>query len=164
MQELAEPKKPGLRKWHWLLIGLGVIVLVVIAFTVNGSSSEPEQASNIAELEAKQASKVSITYKVDTSQDWEEGDPRATRPAASITVEKPTGNSQSDVDLPLKNKQGDDGLTIDFDAGSFVYISAQKTQGYGTITCSIYADGTKISENSASGEYSIATCKGKAEQ
>lgn len=45
--------------------------------------------------------------------------------------------------------------------GAHVYISGQALNGR-TLTCRITVDGVLISENTSSGEYSIATCSGTA--
>lgn len=81
-------------------------------------------------------------------------------PSADLTAEMPTGTSQITVDLPLKNKSGDTGLTMSFKPGSFVYVSAQKGDYIGNIICRIYVDDVLISENEATGAHSIASCKG----
>jgi hypothetical protein len=85
--------------------------------------------------------------------------------SADITVQTPTGTSQQQgVDVPLENKEGTPGLHFtDFAPGAFVYISAQNASKYGgSLTCAIEVDGVRISENSASGAYAIATCQGRA--
>ena len=81
-----------------------------------------------------------------------------------ITIETPTGTSQqSDVGLPLTNQSGSLGLVMQFSVGDFVYISAQNALDESTtVTCRILVDGEVISENTASGGFSIATCKGSA--
>lgn len=83
-------------------------------------------------------------------------------PSADITVSTPTGTVQKTVDLPMKTKDGQIGVRGDAPAGSPLYISAQKNDAYGSITCRIYSSGELISENTSSGDYSIATCKGTA--
>lgn len=87
--------------------------------------------------------------------------------SADVTVETPTGTSQKrGVDVPLKAKGSDlPGFVIDgYRPGAFVYISAQIQNGSGSLTCRIVdaVSNRVISENSASGDYAIATCKGTA--
>jgi hypothetical protein len=87
------------------------------------------------------------------------------RVKADITIATPTGTAQEqDVDVPLMNESGTRGLHFtDFAPGDFVYISAQNSSELGgTLTCAIEVDGVRISENTASGEYAIVTCKGRA--
>jgi hypothetical protein len=64
----------------------------------------------------------------------------------------------------MTNKSGATGLTFQFHPGDFVYFSAQAKEGSGSLTCRIVRvdDSTVISENTSSGEFSIATCQGKA--
>lgn len=104
---------------------------------------------------------VEVRYEVDfdtTRPEWVK-----TKPSADITMETPTGTNQQSVSLPLTSKQtGEEGLTLSFKSGSYVYISAQKDEHYGEVTCRIYVDDELISENVATGKYSIATCKGTA--
>lgn len=51
---------------------------------------------------------------------------------------------------------------MNFRAGQFLYMSAQKDDNYGTVTCRIYVDEVLISKNSSSGDYAIATCTGRS--
>jgi hypothetical protein len=90
---------------------------------------------------------VTVEYQVDGS---------AT--SASLTYQNPTGVAQTDASLPtsLPYPQGQ------FHAGDFVYVSAQNSGASGTTTCRILVDGVVISQNTASGAYTIATCSGSA--
>ena len=82
---------------------------------------------------------------------------------ASIAIQTPTGSRTEDIDVPMTSKAGNQYLEFTFPAGAFVYLSAQNKQGYGSVTCMITTgDGDVISENTASGGYAIATCKGTA--
>ena len=84
-------------------------------------------------------------------------------PGVSVTIETPTGTSQADDRaVPLGNEGEAPGLTFKFTPGAFVYISAQNSGETGTVTCRITVDGLVISENTADGAFSIATCKGRA--
>lgn len=79
----------------------------------------------------------------------------------SMTATTPTGTVQQTPDLPLRTK--DYGL-FQFDArpGEFLYLSAQNVDGY-EITCQITVNGKVISENTSTGKYSIATCRGSVD-
>lgn len=131
-------------------------IVVPASLLITGCSSKPEPAP-LPTISPK----VEVRYEVDfetTRPQWVKNGP-----TADITYETPTGSQQQSADLPVKSKTtGGEGLSLSFDAGSFVYISAQKDENYGDVICRIYADGVLISENSASGKYSIATCKGTA--
>lgn len=133
----------------------GLSVLLLIAGC--GKSAEEKAAEAAAsrarasELAEMLVAKVRYEVGGDTTQ-------------ASITAQTPTGTTQqSDIDVPLRTKGGGTYLEYSFTSGDFVYLSAQNSKGYGTVTCRITTDsGEVISENMASGGYSIATCKGKA--
>lgn len=72
------------------------------------------------------------------------------------------GTSQGDIDLPLKDKDGNVGITSDaFKSGAPLYLSIRNTMGHGSVTCQIIVDGKEISKVTSSGAYVIATCKGK---
>lgn len=134
----------------------GFALILVLA----GCSQSPAEraaevsasANHAAELASALEAKVRYQVGGDTTQ-------------ASITVQTPTGSSQqNDIDVPLKSKSGNDYLEYTFTAGDFVYLSAQNSKSYGTVTCRITTDdGQVIAENSASGEFAIATCTGKAQ-
>ena len=64
------------------------------------------------------------------------------------------GTSQRTGPLPITG-------TFTFKAGDHVYVSVQNQQGAGSVTCRITVDGLKVSENTSSGGYAIATCQGK---
>jgi hypothetical protein len=83
---------------------------------------------------------------------------------ASITYQSPSGTQQaSDIDVPLSTKAGKDHLEMTFQAGDFVYLSAQNSNEHGSVTCKITTDdGDVISENTSTGAFVIATCEGRA--
>lgn len=81
--------------------------------------------------------------------------------SASITLQTPDGSSQAQVNLPMRTKAGDTGLTYTFTTGDFVYLSVQNQDAAGSVTCRITVDGSVISENTSSGGYAIATCQGR---
>lgn len=136
--------------WGLLAVaGIGVLT---------GCSSESAAVSAPA---APVVSTVEVRYEVD----FETTLPRLVRgtPSADITFETPTGTQQQSVSLPLTAKStGAEGLRMNFRAGQFLYMSAQKDDNYGTVTCRIYVDEVLISKNSSSGDYAIATCTGRS--
>lgn len=120
---------------------MGVIIGVgFVATSVKGSATTETAAQSASE----------VLYEVE-----------GTQTLASVTYETPTGTSQGDVDLPMRNKAGDLGLKMRMASGSFVYISAQGQKSYGTVTCRITVNGTVISENTSTG-YGVVSCKGSA--
>jgi len=146
------------------LISLGIVGVGLVAGSLAWGYQEgaPERERKAAVAERAEAAEAAeraellraslvgeVTYEVDGS---------AT--SASVTMEMPSGTSQVSVDLPLTNQDGDVGVTNKFSRGSFVYISAQNKESYGSVTCRIKVDGAVISENTSSGAYAIATCKG----
>lgn len=79
-----------------------------------------------------------------------------------ITIKTATGiKQQSSVTVPMTTK-GKRGMQLTFTSGSFVSIAAQNQGDSGTVTCRITVDGVVVSENTASGAYTIATCDGTA--
>ena len=126
-----------------------------VAFLLTGcAASAPEPVETTA------PSPVEVRYEVDFEA-AHKGLVTKT-PTADITVSTPTGTVQKTVDLPMKTRDGQTGVRGDAPAGSPLYISAQKNDAYGSITCRIYSSGELVSENTSSGDYSIATCKGTA--
>lgn len=82
-------------------------------------------------------------------------------PYASVTMATPSGTAQASPDLPMRAKDSPrPGITYTFEAGGFVYISVQNTDELGRVTCRIEVDGQVVAENTASGGFAIATCKG----
>lgn len=134
-----------------LLVG-GVAVGLLAGCGASAEEKAAESASNAALVREAMAATVRYAVTGDTDQ-------------ASITMQTPTGSSQqNDIDVPLQSKSsGNQYLEFTFTAGDFVYLSAQNSQGYGSVTCAITTDdGDLISQNTASGGYAIATCKGTA--
>ena len=106
-----------------------------------------------------------VKYEVEATTIF--GAPIQMRVPADITVETPDGTEQANVSLPLKMKDGSIGYEKAFMPGNFVYISAQKGDYEGSITCRITvsdidgANSRVISENTSSGDYAVATCRGR---
>ena len=73
---------------------------------------------------------------------------------ASLTATTPTGSTQyAEQSVPTT-------LRYLMEPGSFVYVSAQNDGADGDVTCAIRVGATVVSQNTASGGYSIAVCKG----
>jgi hypothetical protein len=81
-----------------------------------------------------------------------------TAESAFVTVQTPTGSSQAETDVPMRNRAGEIGVSQQFEPGAFLYISAQNQGDSGFITCSILVDGEVVSTNTSSGAYAIAQC------
>lgn len=126
----------------------GLIALLVVAFAIFALQEPGRPVS--PPTSARPAPVVhTVIYQVEG-----EG-------TAQLTLTTPDGQTQMSADLPVVNNAGTTGLRFEgFGPGDFVYISAQNQRGYGSVTCRITVDGTVISENTATGGYSIATCKG----
>lgn len=83
-----------------------------------------------------------------------------TAEAASVTYRTGTGTQQAEVDLPMTNKGGGQGVRMEgSNIPDFKYISAQNMDSYGSVTCRIVLNGVTISENTSSGGYVIASCQ-----
>jgi len=124
------------------LIGLAALVLLLVGAC--GTLDEP-----------KATAPTTSTVKYEVTGDLER---------TSITISTPSGTSQQSTAVPIVNKGGGEGLVFTMPAGSFAYIAAQNNDddSYGPITCTITIDGVKVSENTSSGQFSIATCKARA--
>jgi hypothetical protein len=51
-------------------------------------------------------------------------------------------------------------LKLEMERGDFVYISAQRGDGTGTVRCTITAGGERIERAESEGEFVIASCSG----
>jgi hypothetical protein len=129
------------------IVATSMLITVVAALTACGGSGSTISAVDKAPVKFTKE----VLYEVEGTTKY-----------ASVTYETPTGTSQSNPDIPMKKKSSSTpGLTFTFDAGDFVYISAQSKTASGTVICRITVDGKVISQNSASG-YGVASCKGSA--
>lgn len=80
-----------------------------------------------------------------------------------------TGNAPS-VDITIENEQGgtsqyaDVPIPWDYEfartAGEFVYVSAQNQTDHGSVTVTIYVDGSNWKTSTSNGAYVIATASG----
>lgn len=133
---------------------LGIAVALISLLGVAACGSNEPSPERVAEIQAALEDSVQreVVYEVE-----------GTATGISVTMETPTGTSQaSDRGVPLGKEGQAPGVTMTFNAGDFVYISAQNEGESGDITCRITIDGVVVSENTAAGAYSIATCKGSA--
>lgn len=123
-----------------------VIPLVLLAFLAFFAWPRPTNKLNLPPIRT-------VVYEVEGTAD-----------SVDITIATPTGIEQkSGLSVPLKRKSdGKRGLQLTFTSGSFVSISAQNQGDFGTVTCRITVDGVVVSENTASGAYTIASCDGRA--
>lgn len=140
------------RKRYAMTVAVGILLLA-------GCGEDAEPTS-----EANQLMPQKVRYEVVTSDG-------VTIPAggpvrADVTVATPDGTEQSTVNLPMTSKGGEPGYELAFMPGQFVYVSAQKGDYRGGITCRIIVadvDGANeriISENTSTGDHAIATCQG----
>ena len=138
----------GVRQWTApIVIAVLIAVAVVVALVVSGG--DPEDTGEAGGVPAADAT-VTVLYEVEGSTDY-----------ADVTMETPTGTSQISPDVPMvRESDGRRGLEMEFMSGAYLYLSAQNNRAHGTVTCRITVDGEVISENSATGGYAIATCKG----
>jgi hypothetical protein len=74
--------------------------------------------------------------------------------SASLTYANESGGTeQQTVAVPWK-------LEFRRSPGTFVYLSAQKQEEYGTVHVAIYSDGTLLQQAESSEEYGIASASG----
>ena len=133
-----------------------VLLLVLFMWRPWRGNSTPSSVASVAPAAPRPVTLPTIRYELD-------GDGVD---QADITYTTPSGTSQQqDIDVPMRSKSGGPGIEIRMATGAFVYFSAQIKSGSGSITCRIVNvdSGTVISENIATGDYAIATCKGRAE-
>jgi hypothetical protein len=140
----------GFPRWQWAsvaIVGLiaGTALATAPARAAKAEADRQERVAIMAEIMAP----LDVLYEVE-----------GTASVVAVTIEKPSGTEQANVSVPLTNKGGTRGLTLKFERGDFVYISAQNQGESGTVTCRITVDGEVLSENTSSGAYSIASCKG----
>lgn len=134
----AAPPAPQYRPRLWLWIVLGVIVAFAISALI--WAYPPSTPAN---------STHTVVYT--TEADGYTGSGRT----GMVTAQTPGGGSAQRTGLlPITG-------TFTFHTGDFVYVSVQNQQGAGSVTCRITVDGAVVSENTSSGGYTIATCKGE---
>lgn len=77
-----------------------------------------------------------------------------TAPAAGLTYQNSGGTMQRDAALPAR-------FAFDAASGAFLYISAQRKDGEGTVRVAIRVDGKVVRESSSSPGYGIASASGR---
>jgi hypothetical protein len=126
------------------IIGPLVVLFLVVVVGVGVIQSQ----DNRPDRQSPPTLPPSVVYVV-------EGSSGATRVA--ITIENDTGGTeQHEVSLPYRR------VFSGFDAGDFVYISAQNQNSYGALDCQIIVGGITRYRASSSGEYSICSVSGRA--
>lgn len=156
------PPPPGGEKKSWAGKVLLALAAIVVLGAIVGSSADDTSSSGSSGLSASSsgssgssASAVGhkVTYKVE-----------GTTNMASITYSNAYGDTsqQSDIDVPLTRKSdGGQGIVLNgMSRGDFLYIAAQNSQDYGSVTCIIEVDGVVVKRNTSHGAYTIATCSG----
>ena len=125
-------------KSAWALIAvLAVVALILVCGLSRRSSSGVSLAPKIAAPTTHE-----ITYELSGSTY-----------KASITIENEHENTeQHDVKLPYSKS------FTSKSPSQFLYISAQKEDKAGTLTCKILVDGISVSEATTTAEYGIASC------
>lgn len=122
--------------------------VISIAASANGGSGAKRISKSLG------LTPHTVTYKVE-----------GTATQASITYENSTGDSsqQSDIDVPMVRKSdGGEGIVLEnMHRGDFLYISAQNSNEYGSVTCIIEVDGVVVKTNTSHGGFTIATCSGR---
>lgn len=145
---LVAPKKKKMG------VGTKVILLVVVFFVVGLVAVGASGGVGGAVAKDLGLTAHTVTYKVE-----------GTTKMASITYENANGDSsqQSDIDVPLTRKyDGGQGIVLhDMHRGDFLYISAQNSKEYGSVTCIIEVDGVAVKQNTSHGGFTIATCSGR---
>lgn len=124
------------------------VSFLIIAAACGGSGSTPTVGASPSPVKAHE-----VVYAADGE---------GTTEASYTWATEDGGTSQGDIDLPLKDKDGNVGITSDaFKSGAFLYLSIQNSAGYGSVSCQIIVDGHEVANVTSSGGYKIATCKGR---
>lgn len=144
---LAAPKKK-------MGVGTKIVLLTVAFFTIGLVAVGASGGVGGAVAKDLGLTAQTVTYKVE-----------GTTKMASITYENAGGDTsqQSDIDVPLTRKvDGGQGIVLQgMHRGDFLYISAQNSKEYGSVTCIIEVDGVVVEQNTSHGGYTIATCSGR---
>ena len=106
------------------------------------SEAEEAQAEQERAEEAAKYGGADVVYEV------------VTYDGGNVTMKTPTGTSQQFVSSETTYRYND------FSAGDFLYVSVQNDGDRGSVECSIYVDGVRVSNNYSSSAYGIATCEG----
>jgi hypothetical protein len=148
----APPPPPPAQKrfgfGKFLLLFFGILVVAVTISVASTAGTDTSSASS-----GSRNSSHTVTYIVE-----------GTTKQASITYRNAYGDTsqQSDIDVPLTLVDGGRGIQMSgMERGDFLYISAQNSEKYGTVSCAIEVDGVRVKQNVSRGGYTIATCSGR---
>ena len=123
---------------------IAAFLAMVLLAGCSGLTGMPTKSPSVGK-----AAPISVAYYVD-----------GTASSVNVTYATSGGTSQAEVDLPLTNKAGDEGIQMTTaNAPNFLYISAQNTGESGNVRCRIVVDSVVVAQNTASGAYMIATCQ-----
>jgi hypothetical protein len=128
-----------------LIIGGVVVVAVAIALSNNQGDGNGVPGTGGGDLGG--SSTHSVTYKVTAT-----GNPSYTYGSMTYQNSSNDTSQATDADIPWTDSEY-------LSDGDFYYISAQNGGG-GTITCSVFVDGTEVDSNSSIGQYAICTASG----
>jgi hypothetical protein len=137
-----EANHPPKRRKLWLWITLGVAVPLIAGLLTWFWPNDPSAPWR--------ASVTTHTVLYEATADAAYGSGRT----GMVTAQAPGGTTQRTGLLPITG-------TYMFHSGDFVYLSVQNQQPAGSVTCRITVDGTVVSENTSTGGYTIASCKGR---
>jgi Mycobacterium membrane protein len=124
----------------WIAIGAAVVAFVLI---IGGAIRKNNENSGSPDNPGGDSSAV-VTYVVDGNSNQ-----------ADITYQNANGDTSQIADAPLPWEEG-----FAVSTGSFVYVSAQRGEAPGDITCSIEIDGAVVESNTSSGPFTICTASG----
>lgn len=153
-----------------LSVGLAMVAVIGFSFSgIGGGTTKPATSTTTTVKTTTTTAPIKSTrtvkYRLVSSKYAEvTAAPRDRPKASNITLQSQSGLTQIGTHyLPLRTKDGRDGLTGEYKPGSFLYISGQ-VEDYltGKLTCEIYVDDVLVAQNTAQGSYSIVTCKATA--
>lgn len=123
-----------------------LVVMIVAVMAIAGCS----QSSSSGATATPQSDNVTVTYLL-----------TGTASKADLTYTDSSGKTKQefDVDVPLRNMGGTDGLSFPLAHGTKVTFTAEIADYDGTLDCTIQADGVVINQAHASGaRYTKVTC------
>lgn len=152
----AAPRGSWSHRWRTaertrlLALAASAVLVAITAFLGNLSSGRhPAQTPPPGSLASAPVT-ADVLYEV-----------TGTTRSAFMTMNLPMGTAEFAIRVPMVGVvMKTPGLHIPFEHGSSAYLTAQSKQGQGTVTCRISVDGVVIAENTATGPYTLATCRG----
>ena len=128
---------------------MGALVVIGLAIGFANAGSDTGGSIDTFVPDAPTNSTVRVTYKLTGSAS-----------GADLTYTDGTGNiqQQAGIRVPLRAKNGGEGLSFTGHSGDFVQFSAQNTGDAGDLECEIAADGATINRGRSSGAYTIVSC------